>query len=181
MSVGIEDEVEGNKSWKEWLMEKEDPVVAKKLEGAEKLRVVWMKREDERKMVGDEERRAELAYRKAVREAGKAAAKAKDAAVEYGEALLGAWTVAAKSTVGAPAPGGLGDGGEANGYAKFAMAYEGSEDLEEAFNEDGTPNRASDAWMEWKDMKRREHGWLQNAMREGEDSEEVEDEWEDLE
>ena len=53
--------------------------------------------------------------------------------------------------------------------------------MEDAFNKDGMPNHESDAWMEWKDMKKREHMWSQNAMREGEESDKGSDGWCDME
>ena len=168
-------------SWKQWLENVRDPVVMRKLAEAKELEVVWRKREEERKVAGDEESHARMMHERATRVMGKASSKAKDAAVEYGEALLEAWTVAAGKLKDAPVPGGVGDDGDASGYAKFAMSYEGTDDVEEAFDDDGTPNHESDDWMEWKDMKKREHVWSQNAMREGEESDEGSNGWCDLE
>ena len=168
-------------SWKEWLKDVRDPVVVKKLTEAKKLEGVWRKCEEDRKVAGDEESRARMVLVKATRAMGKASSKAKDAAVEYGEALVEAWTVAAERSNDAPVPGGVDEDGEASGYAKFAMAYKSTDDMEEAFDEGGVPNRKSDAWMEWKDMKQREYVWSQNVTREGEESDEGSDGWCDVE
>ena len=168
-------------SWKEWLENVRDPVVVEMLTEAKKLEGVWRKCEEDRKVAGDEESRARMVFAKATRKMGKASSKAKYAAVEYGEALLEAWTVAAGRSNDAPIPGGVDKDGEASGYAKFAMAYESTDDMEEAFDEGGVPNRESDAWMEWKDIKQREYVWSQNAMREGEESDEGSDGWCDVE
>ena len=167
-------------SWKEWLENVRDPVVMRKLVEAKELEGVWRKHEEERKVAGDEENHARMMLERATRVMGKASSKAKDAAVEYGEALLEAWKVAAGKSTDVPVPGGVGKGGEASGYAKFAMAYESASDVEEAFDDDGAPNHESDAWAEWKGMKKREHVWSQNAMREGEESDEGSDGWCDI-
>ena len=170
-------------SWKEWLENVRDPVVVEELTEAKKLEGVWRKCEEDRKVAGDEEGRARMVFAKATRTMGKASSMAKYAAVEYGEALLEAWTVAAERSNDAPVPGpgGVDEEGEASGYAKFAMAYESTGDMEDAFDEGGKPNRESDAWMEWRDMKQREYVLAQNAMRECEESDEGSDGWCDVE
>ena len=73
-------------SWKQWLENVRDPVVMRKLAEAKELEVVWRKREEERKVAGDEERHARMMHGRAARVMGKASSRAKDAAVEYGEA-----------------------------------------------------------------------------------------------